>query len=287
MLKTRFKNAMGQRMAYVEFGSGDPIVFLHGNPTSKYLWRKVMPHLEDHGRCIAPDLVGMGESAPLPQSGSSRYNFLEHYGYLREFLYQLDAMENVTLVIHDWGSALGFHWANEHRDSVKGICFMEAIVRPMEWSEWPEDARSIFQGFRSNQGEDMILNRNLFVERVLPGSLLQPLSSEDMAAYRTPFSEAGESRRPTLSWPREIPLGGEPKRVVDIVNAYGTWLQTSQIPKLFINAEPGAILTGAQREYCRTWPNLTEQTVPGGHFVPEDSPNEVGEAISQWYTTQA
>ena len=282
MSSTRFKNVMGQRMAYVETGEGDPIVFLHGNPVSKHLWRNVIPHVEHLGRCIAPDLIGMGESLPLPNSGPYRYNFLEHYRYVRELLYQLEVTEKVTWVIHDWGSALGFHWANEHRDSVKGICFMEAIVRPLTWEEWPESARSIFQGFRSEAGEDMILNKNLFVERVFPGSLLNPLSEQDMDIYRKPYQSRGESRRPTLTWPREIPIDGKPRRVVDIVRDYGAWLETANIPKLLINAEPGAILVGAQRDYCRTWPKLTEVTVQAGHFVPEDAPDSVGKAIADW-----
>lgn len=282
MSETRFKSVMGQRMAYVEIGEGDPIVLLHGNPTSKFLWRNVIPHVADKGRCIAPDLVGMGESAPLPNSGPFRYTLMEHYRYLRELLYQLEVTESVTLVIHDWGSALGFHWANEHRDSVKGICFMESIVRPLSWAEWPDAARSIFQGFRSDAGEDMILNKNLFVERVLPGSLINPIAPTDMASYRQPFLESGESRRPTLTWPRQIPIDGEPPEVVDIVNRYGDWLKTSDIPKLFINTEPGVILKGEQREFCRSWPNVEEVSVEAGHFVPEDVPHEVGTALREW-----
>lgn len=273
-------------MAYVECGVGLPIVFLHGNPTSKYLWRDVMPIVEPQGRCIAPDLIGMGESSKLANSGSHRYGFLEHYRYIREFLYQVNATEDVILVVHDWGSALGFHWANEHRMSVRGICFMEAIVRPLTWTEWPDEARRIFQGFRSEAGESMIIENNLFVERVLPGSLVTPIKESDMAVYRAPFNNATEDRRPTLTWPRQIPISGEPPEVVNLVSAYADYLQSSDIPKLFINATPGAILVDEQREFCRSWPNLEEAQAHAGHFVPEDAPQAVGEAIRSWISAQ-
>lgn len=274
----------GKAMAYVERGSGDAILFLHGNPTSSYLWRNIIPHLEVHGRCIAPDLIGMGRSEKLDGSGPDRYRFVEHRRYLDGFLEAMDLGDRVTLVIHDWGSALGFDWANRHRERVLGIAYMEAIVRPMSWDEWPEPIRKLFQGFRSEAGEAMVLEKNVFVERVLPGSVLRGLSDEEMAVYRRPFAEPGEDRRPTLTWPRQIPLGGEPADVVDIVQAYADWLQNSaDLPKLFINAEPGAILTGPQRDFCRAWPNQTEVTVKGSHFIQEDSPDEIGRAIAAWY----
>ncbi len=273
---------LGSRMAYVEAGSGDPIVFLHGNPTSSYLWRNVMPHLEDQGRCIAPDLIGMGDSAKLEPSGPDRYTFVEHRRYLDALLLALGIDANVTFVIHDWGSALGFDWASRHRDAVRGIAYMEAIVQPMTWKEWPDAARQVFQGFRSPAGESMVLENNVFVENVLPGSILRELSDEEMAAYRAPFAEAGEGRRPTLTWPRQIPIEGEPADVVEIVTGYGEWLAGSDVPKLFVNAEPGAILIGPQREFCRSWPNQQEVTVKGSHFIQEDSPDEIGEAIARF-----
>lgn len=274
---------MGKTMAYVEMGEGDPIVFQHGNPTSSYLWRNIMPHLADQGRCIALDLIGMGDSDKLEDSGPDRYTLLEHREYFDAALEQLGVENNVTFVIHDWGSALGFDWARRHPDQVRGIAYMEAIVRPVaSWDNWPEAARRVFQGFRSPAGEDMVLEKNVFVERVLPGSVLRELSEEEMAVYRRPFLQAGEDRRPTLTWPRQIPIAGEPAEVVQLVQDYADWLSESDVPKLFINAEPGAILIGAQREFCRAWPAQQEVTVPGNHFLQEDSPDEIGQAISGW-----
>jgi haloalkane dehalogenase len=272
----------GLSMAYVEEGAGDPIVLLHGNPTSSYLWRNVIPHVEPLGRCIAPDLIGMGDSDPLPDSGPGRYRFVDHRRCLDGLLEALDVRENVTFVVHDWGSALGFDWANRHRDAVAGLAYMEAIVRPVTWAQWPDAARRVFQGFRSEAGESMVLERNVFVEAVLPGSVLRKLTDEEMAEYRRPFLEPGERRRPTLTWPREIPIEGEPADVTEIVSGYSGWLSASPVPKLFVNAEPGAILTGEQREFCRTWPNQREVTVRGSHFVQEDSPDEIGTAIAEW-----
>lgn len=281
-LKKNFVNANGKRMAYVEMGEGAPIVFLHGNPTSSYLWRNIMPHLKGQGRLIAPDLIGMGSSDKLEDSGPGRYRFAEHRQYLDAVLEALGVRSAVTLVVHDWGSALGFDWANRHRGAVKGIAYMEAIVHPMTFEGWPDMMRQLFQGVRSPAGETMILEKNLFVEGVLPNSIKRKLSDEEMAVYRQPFLNAGEGRRPTLSWPRELPIDGEPADVVEIVKAYGEWLKNSDVPKLFVNAEPGAILRGPLRDYCRTWKNQTEVTVEGIHYVQEDSPDEIGKAISTW-----
>ena len=267
-------------IAYVDRGMGDPIVFLHGNPTSSYLWRNVIPHLEGLGRCLAPDLVGMGESGKA-KDGS--YRFADHARYLDQWFESLGLNQNVTLVMHDWGSALGFHWAHRNPAKVKGLVYMEAIVRPVTWEDWPETARRIFQGMRSPDGEGMILERNLFVERILPASVIRELSQEELDVYRRPYLEPGESRRPTLTWPREIPIDGQPGDVVELVSESAQWLSTSTLPKLFINGDPGAILAGAQREFCRSWPNQREVTVAGLHFLPEDSPNEIGQAIAEWY----
>ena len=275
----------GKTMSYVEMGEGDPIIFQHGNPTSSYLWRNVMPHLQDQGRCIAIDLIGMGDSDKLENPDASSYTFVQHREYLDGALEALGIESDVTLVIHDWGSALGFDWANRHRDAVKGIAYMEGIVRPVSWDEWPEAARGVFQGFRSSAGEEMVLDKNTFVERVLPGSILRDLTEEEMAVYRRPFQNNGEDRRPTLTWPRQIPIDGTPVDVVEIVQAYADWLTEADLPKLFINAEPGAILIGAQREFCRSWPNQTEVTVSGNHFLQEDSPHEIGKAIAAWQKT--
>jgi len=272
----------GRKMAYVEAGSGDPIVFQHGNPTSSYLWRNIMPHLTDQGRCIAVDLIGMGDSDKLDQSGPDSYRYVEHREYLFAAWDALGIRDRVTLVIHDWGSALGFDWACQHPDSVLGIAYMEAIVRPLTWDDWPDAAQAVFQGFRSDAGEAMVLDKNIFVERVLPGSVLRELTDEEMSVYRRPYLEPGEDRRPTLTWPRQIPIEGEPADVHAIVSGYSQWLSESKLPKLFINAEPGAILGGSQRKFCRSWKNQTEVTVAGNHFLQEDSPDEIGEAIAAW-----
>ena len=273
-------NTRGVEISYVDTGQGDPIVFLHGNPTSSYLWRNIIPYTKPLGRCLAPDLMGMGDSGPSP---TGAYRFADNSALLDKWFEDMSLNRNVTLVIHDWGSALGFHWAKRYPERVKGIVYMEAIVRPVSWEEWPDAARQVFQGFRSPAGEDMVLEKNVFVERVLPGSVLRQLTDKEMEVYRRPFLETGESRRPTLTWPRDIPIDGEPADVVQLVSEYAEWLSRSPIPKLFINAEPGAILSGSQREFCRTWPNQKEVTVKGSHFIQEDSPTEIGQAISEWY----
>ena len=267
-------------ISYVDTGAGDPIIFLHGNPTSSYLWRNIITHLESVGQCLAPDLMGMGDSGSSP-NGS--YRFIEHSAVLDQWFDAVGLTSKVTLVVHDWGSALGFHWAKRNPERVKGIVYMEAIVRPVTWEEWPEASRNLFQGFRSPAGEEIVIEKNVFVERVLPGSVLRGLTEEEMEVYRRPYLEVGESRRPTLTWPREIPVEGEPADVVQIVSEYAEWLSSSQVPKLFINADPGAILVGSQREFCRSWPNQEEISVSGQHFIQEDSPAEIGQAISDWY----
>lgn len=274
----------GYNMSYIEAGQGDPIVFLHGNPTSSYLWRNIIPHCEALGRCIAPDLIGMGDSDKLSPSGPDRYHFVEHQGFLEGFLAGLGIGQNVTLVVHDWGSALGFDWANRHRHAVAGIAYMEAIVCPLTWEDWPRSITPVFQGFRSPAGEEMVLENNAFIEQVLPGAILRKLSDDEMNAYRAPFALPGEDRRPTLSWPRQIPIDGKPEDVATIVEDYGQWLRQSDLPKLFINADPGAILRGKAREFCRSWPNQTEVTVAGTHFIQEDSPDDIGQAIADWIT---
>jgi haloalkane dehalogenase len=278
------RRVLGSEMAYVEVGDGDPIVLLHGNPTSSYLWRNVLPHLQPLGRCIAPDLIGMGDSDKLRDSGPGSYRFVEHRRYLDALLEALDVHEQVTLVVHDWGSALGFDWANRHREAVRGIAYMEAIVRPQTWDHWDKmNMRPLLQALRSEAGEEMILRDNLFIEKVLPGAILRTLSDEEMAQYRRPFVEPGEGRRPTLTFPREIPIEGEPPDVSAISAAYADWLATSDVPKLFVKAEPGAILANERLvDFVRRWPVQDEVTVAGVHFVQEDSPNEIGRAIAGW-----
>ena len=281
--KKSFKTINGKSIAFVDVGEGDPIVLLHGNPTSSYLWRNVIPHLEGMGRVIAPDLIGQGDSDKLPASdGPDRYSFQVAYDYLAGLLDELDANQNVTLVIHDWGSALGFYWAQQHGAAVKGIAYMEGIVCPVGWEDWPESARGIFKGFRSDKGEDLILQRNMFVEAVLPSSVIRKLGAEEMEHYRRAFSTP-DDRQPTLNWPRQIPIDGEPEHMVKLVDSYGQWmLENTSLPKLFINATPGSILTGKAREFCRTWPNQREVTVVGTHFIQEDSPDEIGSAVAEW-----
>lgn len=282
-LEKAFVTVNGKRMAYADIGDGAPILFLHGNPTSSYLWRNVVPHVAGLGQAIVPDLIGMGDSEKLDDPGPGRYTFTEHRTYLDGLLEQvLGDASNVTLVIHDWGSALGFDWANRHRDRVRGICYMEGIVTPVDWSDWPEASTRVFQGLRSPAGEDLILDKNIFVEKILPGSILRPLEEAEMEAYLRPFATPGEDRRPTLTWPRQIPIGGEPEDVHQIVASYAQWMGENDLPKLFVNAEPGAILVGRQREICRGWKNQTEVTVRGSHFIQEDSPDEIGAALADW-----
>ena len=281
------RRVLGSEMAYVEVGQGDPIVLLHGNPTSSYLWRNVLPHLQPLGRCIAPDLIGMGDSDKLPDSGPDSYRFVEHRRYLDALLEALDVRERVTLVIHDWGSGLGFDWANRHREAVKGIAFMEAIVAPQGRDHWDKmGMREALEAVRSKAGEAMVLENNYFVEEILPKAILRKLSDEEMAEYRRPFAEPGEGRRPTLTWPRQIPIEGEPADVHAIATEYAEWLGASKVPKLFLKAEPGAILANDKLvNLVRGWPALTEKMVAGLHFVQEDSPDEIGKAIVDWMGT--
>ncbi len=271
-----------KNMSYVEMGQGNTILFLHGNPTSSYLWRNIMPYMKEKGRCIAPDLIGMGDSDKLENKSAGTYTFIEHRKWLDELLNLLDIGNRVILVVHDWGSALGFDWAKRNQDRVAGIAYMEGIVRPLKnWDEWPSSSAPIFQGFRSEAGEKLVMEKNIFVEKVLPGSVLRGLTEEEMEVYRRPFN-IPEDRRPTLDWPNQIPIEGHPKDVTEITKSYSEYLSTSNVPKLFVNAEPGAILVGEQREFCRSWPNQQEITVSGSHFIQEDSPDLIGKGILDW-----
>ncbi|MBW2376971.1 MAG: haloalkane dehalogenase [Deltaproteobacteria bacterium] len=268
-------------MSYVDTGGQGPIaVFLHGNPTSSYLWRNVIKEVAPVARCLAPDLIGMGDSC----ESSSGYRFVDHRRYLDAWFDAVVGDQPVFLVIHDWGSGLGFHWARRHPEQVRGIAYMEAIVRPLtSWDDWAEGSRKIFKAMRSPAGEEIILTKNVFIERILPSSIIRKLGDEEMTRYRARFTEPGECRRPTLSWPRQIPIGGEPRDVHEIVEAYSKWLQASDsVPKLFINADPGIVLIGPQREFARQLPNQEEITVKGLHFIQEDSPAEIGEAVARF-----
>jgi haloalkane dehalogenase len=277
------KQVLGHDMAYVEAGRGDPIVLLHGNPASSYLWRNVLPHLEPLGRCIAPDLIGMGDSDKLPGPGPGSYRFVEHRRYLDALLAALGARERVTLVVHDWGSGLGFDWANRHRDAVRGIAHMGALVQPRGWNDWPAGTRSLLQASRSPAAEQMALQGNLF-EQALTGGILRTLTEEELTEYRRPFANPGEDRRPTLTWAQENPLDGEPADVTEIETSYSEWLAQSSVPKLFVSAEPGG-MTGSLLEFVRTWKEQREVTVRGLHFMQEDSPHEIGRAVADWLAT--
>ena len=283
-LEKQFVEVLGKKIAYHERGEGNPIIFQHGNPTSSYLWRNIIPHLESQGRCIAIDLIGMGDSEKLEDQGNNTYSYDVQKKYFDACLKELNIDNDIIFVIHDWGSSLGFHWSFENQNNVKGICYMEAIVKNLYWESWPDDATPIFQGFRSDAGEELILKKNLFIEGVLPSAIIRDLSENEMTVYRKPFLNELE-RRPTLDWPRQIPINGEPEEVCEIVEKYSVWMSENEIPKLFINAEPGSILVGNQREFCRTWKNQKEVTVNGTHFIQEDSPHEIGQAISEWVTT--
>ena len=277
----------GLEMAYRAGGHGDPVVFLHGNPTSSYLWRHVLPAVEHLGRCLAPDLIGMGASAKLPGSGPHSYRYAEHRDHLDAFLLQLGVTERVVLVGHDWGGVLAVDWARRHPSAVRGIAYLETLVAPVSASSADAPDPAFFGPLRSPAGEQLVLQNNVFVEQVLPAGTQRQLTAEEMDAYRRPYREPGEGRRPTLTWAREIPLDGEPADVHEVVSRNAAWMAATPVPKLFINGEPGALLTGGLREVCRRWPRQREVTVPGLHFLPEDSPGEIAGALSAWLTDPA
>ena len=277
----------GLEMAYYEVGRGDPIVFLHGNPTSSYLWRNVIPHVEHLGRCIAPDMIGTGDSDPLPDSGPGKYRFATHRDYLFELFEALDLTSRVTLVVHDWGSGVGFSWAQRHPSRVRGLAYMEAILRSPSLPPAPEPTAGPFATFRSPAGERAVLEENMFVEQLLIGGLQYYLSDDDKAEYRRPYLRPGKSRRPTLEWPRELPLGGEPADTEALVVGYTEWLRNDErIPKLFVRATPGAILANpAMLELVRGFKNQREVMIYGGHYVQEVSPAAIGRALAEWISS--
>jgi len=281
-MNKKYIEILGKRMAYLDSGSGQSIVFLHGNPASSFLWRNITPHVEDLGRIVVPDLIGMGDSEKLEGTDNPDYQYHGQYKYLSTLLDELDLGEEINLVIHDWGSAMGFQYARENANKIKSITFMEAIVMPLTWDQWPENARNIFQLMRSDAGEEIVLEKNVFVERILLNDSANGFTDEEKAEYIRPFKNAGEDRRPTLTWPRQIPVDGSPQAVIDEVIKNGEFHKNSDIPKLFINADPGSILIGEQREFVRTWNNLEEITVKGNHFIQEHSPNEIGKALSEF-----
>lgn len=275
----RFVDTLDSKMAFVDEGEGDAIVFLHGNPTSSYLWRNVIPHLAGLGRCLAPDLIGMGNSGPA-EGGS--YTYADHSRYLDAWFEAAGLGDNIVLVVHDWGGGLGLDWAYRNPGRIQGIAYLETLVAPLTWDDMAEPLAAVFKGLRSPAGEEMVIENNMFVEQLLPSAVLRDLTSAEMDAYRAPFSEPGEKRRPTLTWPRMVPFDGEPPETAERIETYGKWMAENDIPKLFINAEPGAILNGRLEALCRTWPNQTEVTVAGAHFLQEDSPHEIGEAVADF-----
>jgi haloalkane dehalogenase len=277
----RLVDVLGHQMSYIEMGQGCPFVFLHGNPTSSYLWRNVLPHLKDCGRLIAPDLIGMGDSEKLPLEESNRYRFVGHRRYLEAFLSQIDVNQNVVIVGHDWGGALGFDSANRHRSAIRGLVYMETFVRPLTWADLPESFHPTLKAVRSYEGEKLVLEQNMFIEQMLPSVTMRSLTKEEMEEYRRPYQAAGDARMPTLTFPREVPLDGEPSDVANAMRDYANWLQNNHVPKLFINADPGVFIRGEVREFCRTFLNQTEVTVSGLHFIQEDAPEQVGKAIAE------
>ena len=281
-MSKNYKEILGKKMAYLDSGEGQSIVFLHGNPASSFLWRNITPSVEGLGRIVVPDLIGMGDSEKLEGEDNPDYKYHGQYKYLSTLLDSLDLGNEINLVIHDWGSAMGFQYARENPDRIKSITFMEAIAMPLTWDQWPENARNIFQLMRSEAGEEIVLEKNVFVERILLNDSASGFSEEEKNEYIRPFKNPGEDRRPTLTWPRQIPIEGEPEAVVDEVIKNGEFHKNSDIAKLFINADPGSILIGEQREFVRSWKNLKEVSVKGNHFIQEHSPNEIGSALKEF-----
>jgi haloalkane dehalogenase len=281
-LSKKFCDVHGKRMAYVELGSGPPVVFLHGNPASSYIWRNIMPLVAKGARCIAPDLIGMGDSEKLGGNDPARYGFLQHRRYVEVLFEKLGVTDNVVLVGHDWGGALSMDWACRHASAMRGIVYFETTVRPRDWDEFNPAQRGLFERLRCPEGEQMVLQENVFIETLLPRWIIRALSEEEMNVYRRPFLNAGEDRRPMLTFPREILIGSEPKHMMEVVQDYARWMERSDTPKLFINGDPGAVIFGNLRDYCRSWNNQQEVTVRGRHFLQEDSPHEIAQAIVAW-----
>jgi haloalkane dehalogenase len=278
----QFCEVLGKMMAYSELGNGRPVVFLHGNPASSYIWRNIMPHVAPQARCIAPDLIGMGDSEKLEGTDPDRYGFLQHRRFVDRLLERLGVTNDVVFVGHDWGGALAMDWARRHPDAMRGIVYFETMVLRRSWDEMDQSARALFERLRSSEGEELVLKDNVFVEKLFPARILRSLSEAEMAVYRRPFLQPGEDRRPTLQFPREIPVDGAPEHTALIVKDYGDWMATNDLPKLLINGDPGAILIGNPLDFCRTWRNQEEVTVRGKHFLQEDSPHEIGQAIARW-----
>ena len=280
----KFLTVLGRKMAYIDEGSGDPIVFLHGNPTSSFIWRNIMPYLEGRGRLIAIDTIGMGDSEKIPNATTANYTLSENCKFTFALLEELGVNQNVTFVLHDWGSAIGFHWANQNQDKVKAIAFMEAIPTAFpSWDDFPKELHSTIGMLRSPDGDQVVLEENFFIETLMPSAILRTLTPEEHEEYRRPFAQAGDDRLATLAGPRELPIAGEPAETIAIIDSYSKYLASSEsLPKLFINADPGAFQVGYARDFTRTFPNQKEVTVKGVHYIQEDSPNEIGQALAYW-----
>jgi haloalkane dehalogenase len=278
----QFREVFGRKMAWSELGSGPPVVFLHGNPVSSYIWRNIMPHVAPHARCIAPDLIGMGDSEKLEGTDPDRYDFSQHRRFVDALLEQLNVTNDVVFVGHDWGGALAMDWARRHPHAIRGIVYFETMVRPRSWHEMDQSARDLFERLRSPEGEELVLKDNVFIEKILPARISRSLTDAEMTVYRRPYLRPGEDRRPTLQFPREIPIDGAPAYTARVVKDYSDWMAANDIPKLLINGDPGTILTGDLLEFCRSWRNQEEVTVRGKHFLQEDSPHEIGQAIAHW-----
>ena len=281
--KKRFVDVKGARMAYVDEGEGPVVLFIHGNPTSSYLWRNIIPYVSDNHRAVAVDLIGMGDSA----KPDIDYRFETHAAYLDAFIETLE-LKDVTLVIHDWGSALGMRYARLNPGKVRALAFMEAIVppgMPAPNYEAMGQAGEVFRQMRTpGVGEEMVLQNNFFVEVILPDiGVVRTLSDEEMAEYRRPFPTP-ESRKPTLVWPRQIPIGGEPADTTAAVLANGEWLMASDLPKLYFASAPGALNPPPVAEFFKAnLKNLTAVDLgPGAHFLQEDHPHAIGRALSDW-----
>ncbi len=274
----------GKRMAYVDTGGdGDSIVFLHGNITQSYMWRNIIPHVEPLARCIAVDNIGQGDSAKLDDSGPGSYRLREHQRYIDGFLEQVDPGDRVTLMMHDWGVQLGLGWGNRNRHRLKGIAHMQGLMGNLNWDFWNQEVSAVMKRLRTDDGEDLVLNQNLFVEKVLPAMVIRDLPAEVWDEYRRPYRNPGEDRRPSLTWPREIPVEGEPADVLSVIENNNRWLAGSPIPKLYIHVRPETVIKGHVLEHVRSFPHQTEVSVQGLHYVQEDSPHEIGAALADWY----
>ena len=281
--KSKFVDVHGSRMHYVDVGEGDPVLFLHGNPTSSYLWRNIIPHLSGQARCIAPDLIGMGKSdhPKIP------YRYDDHYRYVTGFVDALDIGSNLTLVIHDWGSALGFRWAHQHQDAVKGIAFMEAMLFPLSWERMPAEYRTGFRMMRSpGLGWGMISVGNVFIKKMLPDMVARGLTPEAQAYYASAFPTIA-SRQAVRQWPQEIPIDGKPADNDATVGAFGEWLTRTELPKILFHGSPGTIIREDDVAWVRE--NLANLQVvdigDGLHFIQEDNPGLIGSELSKWYAT--